>query len=80
MPKVLVTDDAWPSLDPEREILGRLGARGFGMRVLAYSPSLSIAELQTKAATNVADVLSGRLPATVVNPGVRELTVYRAGL
>jgi len=44
-----------------------------------YSDS-AIVELQTKAATNVANVLTGALPATVVNPRVRELAVYRAGL
>ena len=44
-----------------------------------YSDS-AIVELQTKAATNVASVLRGTLPATVVNPAVRERAVYRAGL
>jgi D-3-phosphoglycerate dehydrogenase len=44
-----------------------------------YSDS-AIVELQTKAATNVASVLTGALPATVVNPRVRELAAYRAGL
>jgi D-3-phosphoglycerate dehydrogenase / 2-oxoglutarate reductase len=44
-----------------------------------YSES-AIAELQTKAAANVASVLTGRLPTTVVNPAVRESTAYRAGL
>jgi D-3-phosphoglycerate dehydrogenase len=44
-----------------------------------YSDS-AIVELQTKAATNVANVLTGALPATVVNPRVRELAAYRAGL
>jgi D-3-phosphoglycerate dehydrogenase / 2-oxoglutarate reductase len=40
----------------------------------------AIVELQTKAATNVASVLTGTLPATVVNSRVRELAAYRAGL
>ena len=44
-----------------------------------YSDS-AIVELQTKAAANVAKVLTGALPATVVNPGVRDLAAYRAGL
>ena len=35
---------------------------------------------QTKAATNVASVLTGSLPPTVVNPGVRTRPSYRAGL
>ena len=33
----------------------------------------AIAELQTKAARNVASVLRGEVPATIVNPGVLEL-------
>jgi D-3-phosphoglycerate dehydrogenase len=44
-----------------------------------YSVS-AIAELQRKAASNVAGVLTGRLPATVVNPAVRESPAYRAGI
>jgi D-3-phosphoglycerate dehydrogenase len=46
----------------------------------AFYSGTAIAELQTKAATNVASVLTGTLPATVVNPAVRELPAYRAGL
>ena len=36
----------------------------------AFSSDGSLAELATKAATNVVDVLQGRVPATVVNPEV----------
>jgi D-3-phosphoglycerate dehydrogenase / 2-oxoglutarate reductase len=43
----------------------------------AFYSDTSIAELQTKAATNVAEVLLGRLPATVVNPAVTERSNYR---
>jgi D-3-phosphoglycerate dehydrogenase len=43
-----------------------------------YSLS-SIAELQRKAATNVATVLSGGLPETVVNPAVLDAPAYRLG-
>ena len=46
----------------------------------AFYSETSIAELQTKAAANVARVLTGSIPATVVNPDVRERPVYRAGL
>ena len=49
-------------------------------RTRPSTPTRAIVELQTKAATNVANVLTGALPATVVNPGVRELAAYRAGL
>ena len=44
-----------------------------------YSDS-AIVELQTKAATNVAKVLTGELPGTVINPQVRNRDSYRAGL
>jgi phosphoglycerate dehydrogenase-like enzyme len=37
---------------------------------VAFSSDGSLAELARKAATNVADVLAGRTPATVVNPEV----------
>jgi D-3-phosphoglycerate dehydrogenase len=46
----------------------------------AFYSDTAIAELQAKAATNVASVLSGSLPTTVVNPGVRDRAGYRAGL
>ena len=46
----------------------------------AFYSETAIAELQTKAATNVASVLTGSLPPTVVNPGVRTRPSYRAGL
>ena len=46
----------------------------------AFYSETAIAELQTKAATNVASVLTGSLPPTVVNPGVRDRPAYRAGL
>lgn len=38
----------------------------------AFYSETAIAELETKAARNVADVLSGTLPETVVNPSVLE--------
>lgn len=44
-----------------------------------YSES-AIAELQEKAASNVASVLTGTLPVTVVNPGVLSRSNYRARL
>jgi D-3-phosphoglycerate dehydrogenase / 2-oxoglutarate reductase len=43
----------------------------------AFYSETAIAELETKAATNVAEVLRGRLPATVVNPAVTERSNYR---
>jgi D-3-phosphoglycerate dehydrogenase len=43
----------------------------------AFYSETAIAELETKAATNVANVLSGRLPATVVNPAVTQRSNYR---
>jgi len=43
----------------------------------AFYSETSIAELETKAATNVADVLRGRLPETVVNPSVIQSGNYR---
>src|SRR5262245_38854304 len=46
----------------------------------AFYSDTAIVELQTKAATNVARVLGGTLPATVINPAVRERAAYRAGL
>jgi D-3-phosphoglycerate dehydrogenase len=46
----------------------------------AFYSEASIAELQTKAAANVARVLTGSLPETVVNPVVRDRPVYRAGI
>jgi D-3-phosphoglycerate dehydrogenase / 2-oxoglutarate reductase len=46
----------------------------------AFYSDTAIVELQTKAATNVAKVLGGTLPATVVNPRVREGAAYRACL
>jgi D-3-phosphoglycerate dehydrogenase len=46
----------------------------------AFYSDTAIAELQAKAATNVASVLSGSLPTAVVNPGVRDRPGYRAGL
>lgn len=44
----------------------------------AFYSETAIEELQTKAATNVADVLRGTVPATVVNPRVTEQANYRA--
>jgi D-3-phosphoglycerate dehydrogenase len=46
----------------------------------AFYSETAIAELQTKAADNVARVLAGVLPATVVNPAARSRPGYRAGL
>lgn len=46
----------------------------------AFYSETAIAELQTKAATNVANVLTGVLPRTVVNPSVRERPGYRAAI
>ncbi len=46
----------------------------------AFYSETAIAELQTKASINVAHVLTGTLPATVVNPAVRSRPGYRAGL
>lgn len=46
----------------------------------AFYSETAIAELQAKAATNVASVLTGSLPRTVVNHGVRDRPAYRAGL
>jgi D-3-phosphoglycerate dehydrogenase len=46
----------------------------------AFYSETAIAELQTKAAANVASVLAGILPSSVVNLGVRDRTSYRAGL
>lgn len=44
---------------------------------VAFYSETAIAELEAKAAQNVADVLSGRLPATVVNPEVLERSNLR---
>ena len=46
----------------------------------AFYSKTAIAELQTKAATNVVRVLTGSLPHSVVNPAVRDRAAYRAGL
>ena len=46
----------------------------------AFYSQTAIAELQAKAATNVAGVLIGSLPQTVVNPGARDSPANRAGL
>lgn len=46
----------------------------------AFYSETAIAEVQTKAATNVAAVLTGSLPFNVVNPVVRDGSHYRAGL
>jgi D-3-phosphoglycerate dehydrogenase len=46
----------------------------------AFSSDGSLAELATKAATNVVDVLQGRVPATVVNPAVLDSPALRAPL
>jgi D-3-phosphoglycerate dehydrogenase len=45
----------------------------------AFYSEAAIVELQTKAARNVATVLRGGVPATVVNPSVRERPAYRLG-
>lgn len=44
----------------------------------AFYSETAIAELQTKAARNVAHVLSGTMPPTVVNPEVMQRPAYRA--
>ncbi len=44
----------------------------------AFYSETAIADLQTKAARNVAQVLTGALPATVVNPEVVQRPDYRA--
>jgi len=46
----------------------------------AFASDGSLAELASRAATNVADVLSGRLPATLVNPEVLDSPTLRARL
>jgi D-3-phosphoglycerate dehydrogenase / 2-oxoglutarate reductase len=46
----------------------------------AFSSDGSLAELATRAATNVVDVLQGRVPATVVNPDVLGSSALRAPL
>ena len=43
----------------------------------AFYSETAIAELETKAATNVAEILRGRLPTNVVNPAVTERGNYR---
>jgi D-3-phosphoglycerate dehydrogenase len=45
----------------------------------AFYSETAIAELETKAARNVASVLRGDVPATIVNPAVLELPAYRLG-
>lgn len=45
----------------------------------AFYSETAIAELQTKAARNVASVLSGEVPATVVNPSVLAGEGFRLG-
>lgn len=47
---------------------------------LAFSSDGSLAELARKAATNTADVLLGRTPATVVNPVVLDSPALRPAL
>ncbi|SOD98027.1 C-terminal binding protein [Blastococcus haudaquaticus] len=46
----------------------------------AFSSDGSLAELATRAAANVVDVLQGRVPATVVNPQVLTSPALRRGL
>ncbi|MBG0566967.1 C-terminal binding protein [Actinoplanes aureus] len=46
----------------------------------AFSSDGSLAELARRAATNVVDVLAGRLPATIVNPGVLTSAALRTPL
>jgi D-3-phosphoglycerate dehydrogenase len=43
----------------------------------AFYSEAAIAELETKAAQNVADVLSGRVPAALVNPSVLDRSSLR---
>jgi D-3-phosphoglycerate dehydrogenase len=43
----------------------------------AFYSEPAIAELETKAAQNVAHVLRGEVPATVVNPDVMKRSNYR---
>jgi D-3-phosphoglycerate dehydrogenase len=45
----------------------------------AFYSETAIAELQAKAARNVAEVLEGRVPASVVNRGVLEAANLRFG-
>jgi D-3-phosphoglycerate dehydrogenase len=45
----------------------------------AFYSETAIAELESKAARNVACVLRGEVPATIVNPAVLELPAYRLG-
>ncbi|WP_299532022.1 C-terminal binding protein [uncultured Streptomyces sp.] len=47
---------------------------------VAFSSDGSLAELARKAATNAADVLLGRTPATVVNPAVLDSPALRPAL
>jgi D-3-phosphoglycerate dehydrogenase len=47
---------------------------------VAFYSEPAIAELETKAARNVADVLSGRVPRSVVNPEVLDLPTLRLQL
>jgi D-3-phosphoglycerate dehydrogenase / 2-oxoglutarate reductase len=46
----------------------------------AFYSEAAIAELQMKAASNVASVLTGSLPDSVINAAVRDRPNYRAGL
>jgi D-3-phosphoglycerate dehydrogenase len=46
----------------------------------AFYSLQSVAELQQRAAANVATVLTGELPLTIVNPAVRDRPNYRLGL
>jgi D-3-phosphoglycerate dehydrogenase len=46
----------------------------------AFSSDGSLAELARRAATNVVDVLQGRVPATVVNPEVLTSPALRGAL
>jgi D-3-phosphoglycerate dehydrogenase len=44
---------------------------------VAFYSEAAIAELERKAAENVADVLSGRVPKTIVNPAVLDSPALR---
>ena len=46
----------------------------------AFASDGSLAELASRAATNVADVLRGRLPSAVVNPQVLDSPALRIRL
>lgn len=66
---VLVTDYTWPSTQPEAAVLAAVDAR----LLRAETGCESVRELPVKAAENVAAILAGRRPATVVNPEVLTL-------